>query len=451
MYTFLKAPQDKRRLPESPEVIAEKLSVSHLRRTFQLEVYCQFFKNKKALGKPWAFQLHHFSVLQQIFAILRVCQKYESSHISISKCMNKIICHVDMDAFFASIEERNRPHLKGKPIVVGSDPKEGSGRGVVSTANYAARAYGIHSAMPISHAWKASQQAKAQGKPEAIFLPPHFENYQKSSQAVLAVIKKYSSIIEQGSIDEFYFDLSSAGTFKKAEIICKKIKAEILATEKVTCSIGIGPNKMIAKIAAGEKKPDGLFIMRQEDVEAFLEPMPVRNLPGIGPKTAELLYKKNVNFVKDLKQFSREELINMLGKWGSSMYDKARGTYDAPIAEDREAKSIGEHNTFEQDTLNVAFIGAEFQTYCRRVFERFKHSGFTTFKTIAITIRFSDFKTVSSSKSFTPPMGAGDYKPFHTQALKLLLPYLDQRKNPRLKKIRLIGVRIENFSKTLIL
>ena len=136
----------------------------------------------------------------------------------------RIIGHLDMDAFFASIEERNRPHLKGKPIAVGSDPNEGLGRGVVSTANYKAREYGIHSAMPISRAWQASEKAVKEGKPEVVFLPVNFEAYEKSSAKVLEIIKKYSGTIEQASVDEFYFDLSAAGSFKKAEDICKKIK-----------------------------------------------------------------------------------------------------------------------------------------------------------------------------------------------------------------------------------
>ncbi len=359
----------------------------------------------------------------------------------------RIIGHLDMDAFFASIEERNRPHLKGKPIVVGSDPKEGFGRGVVSTANYKAREYGIHSAMPISHAWRASQQTTKEGKPEAVFLPPNFESYEKSSHQIFTIIKKYSDVVEPASIDEFYFDLSFAGTFKKAESICKKIKAEITQEEKVTCSIGIGPNKLISKIAAGVRKPDGLFIVQSKDAESFLEPLPIRKIPGIGPKTAELLSRQNISTIKDLKKFSLQELEAMLGKWGLEIYHKARGIDDNPLSENHEVKSIGEQNTFEYDTFDITLIASELDKYCSRVFERFKRGGFSHFKTIAITVRFSDFKTISSVKSFHAPMGVEDLRRFQFEALKLLLPFLDRRKNSGLKLIRLVGIRVENLRK----
>ncbi len=352
-----------------------------------------------------------------------------------------------MDAFFASIEERNRPHLKGKPIAVGSDPNEGLGRGVVSTANYKAREYGIHSAMPISRAWKASEKAKSEGKTEVVFLPVNFEAYEKSSAAVLSIIRKYSETIEQASVDEFYFDLSAAGSFKKAEDICKKIKKEIGVEEKVTCSVGVGPNKLIAKIAAGKKKPDGLMVVEEKEVESFLEPLSVREIPGIGPKTAALLAEQKVLIVKDLRKFSLEELENMLGKWGIDIYYKARGIDNSIIETSHEVKSIGEQNTFQEDTFDAVLIASELEKYCKSVFRKFLESGFSHFKTIAITIRFSDFQTITSAKSFKPEMGKKDLKKFKLEALKLLLPFLDKRKNPKLKHIRLIGVRIEKLLK----
>lgn len=359
----------------------------------------------------------------------------------------RIIGHLDMDAFFASIEERNSPQFKGMPIVVGADPKEGYGRGVVSTANYKAREYGIHSAMPISRAWQASQRAEMEGKPEAIFLPPDFESYEKSSEEIFLIIKKYSKLTERASIDEFYFDLSPLKTFNKAEKICQKIKEDIRRKEKVTCSVGIGQNKLISKIAAGIKKPDGLFIVRQGDEESFLELMPIRTLPGIGPKTEELLNKQNIRIIKDLKQLSMEKLNEMLGKWGLDLYYKARGEDNSPIVENREIKSIGEQNTFERNTFDILFISSELEKYCARVFERFKKSNFSKFKTISITVRFSDFKTITSSKSFKAALGPEDLKKFQFESLKLLLPFLDRQKNPKLKLFRLIGVRIENLQK----
>ncbi len=352
-----------------------------------------------------------------------------------------------MDSFFASIEEINNPQFKGKPIVVGADPKEGYGRGVVSTANYKAREYGIHSAMPITKAWQASEKAKSQGKEGVVFLPPDFELYEKSSHNILEIIKKYSDLVEQASIDEFYFDLTLSKTFEKAEAICRKIKEEIKKEEELTCSVGIGPNKLIAKIAAGVKKPNGLFIVQQDNKESFLEPLPIRTIPGIGPKTAELLSRHNISTIRDLKKFSGDTLKEILGKRGEEIYDKARGIDDSSIIENREVKSIGEQSTFEQDTFNIVFIADELEKYCTRLFKRFKQSGFTKFKTISIIVRFSDFETITSAKSFKQPLEVGDIKKFQLEALKLLLPFLDKRKNPQLKKMRLLGVRIENLAK----
>ena len=376
----------------------------------------------------------------------------------------RIIAHLDMDAFFASVEEATTPAFLGKPIVVGSEVVNGVGRGVVSTANYKARAYGIHSALPISIAWRLSQEAKKQGKEEAIFLPVDFELYNKVSNHVHDIIKKYSSLVEQASVDEFYFDLSSAKNLKKAETICKKIKAEIQKTERVTCSVGISCNKLIAKIAAGINKPNGMLVVKEADIQKFLNPLPIRELPGIGPKTAELLYKENIYTVEDLNRLSVGQLKNLMGKHGEKLYYKARGIDDDPITEFHEVKSIGEQTTFSQNTLEAKPICDTFLKLARSVFQKFSASGFTQFKGITITVRFADFETKTSSKSFksgfttvTQPAlfsqassgrdldGRGQ-KDFELEVLRLVLPYLDPRQNPRLKPLRLIGLRLEKLT-----
>lgn len=355
----------------------------------------------------------------------------------------RIVAHLDMDAFFASLEEAGSEIFKGKPIVVGADPKNGKGRGVVSTANYKAREYGIHSALPISRAWQLSEKAKAGGKPEAIFVAPDFERYEKASREVFEIIKKYSELVEPASIDEFYFDLSFLKNYKKAEKICIEIKKEIKEKLKVTCSIGIGPNKLIAKISAGMEKPDGLVIIKEKDSEKFLEPLTIRELPGIGPKTEKLFNDKGVKIIKDLKKFSKEELKEVLGKWGENLYSKARAIDNSPIVEGREAKSIGEQATFQFDSLNAVYIGGVFENLCSGVFKRFLQSGFKSFKTVGISVRFFDFETKTSAKTFKKEISKN--KEFRLEALRLLLPYLDSRKNPRKKLIRLVGVNIKNF------
>lgn len=350
-----------------------------------------------------------------------------------------------MDAFFAAVEERDRPRFKGKPIVVGSDPMEGKGRGVVSTANYKAREYGIKSALPISKAWQFSEEAKKKGKPGAIFLTPNFDKYSKSSENVMKILQKFSPVIEEASIDEAYFDLSFTKNYKKAEEICLKVKKEIKQKEKLTCSIGIGPNKLIAKIASDQNKPDGLTIVFPEKVESFLEEMSIRKISGIGPKTERALNQKNIKTIKDLKKLSQDKLKQLFGKWGLEIYDKAMGKDYSPLVTEWEAKSIGEQETFLEDTLDQGFIAGEIKKLCEGVFQRFRESSFKNFKTITITVRFSDFETITRAHTMLIPSNSQVVLEF--EVLKLLMPFLDRRENPKRKKIRLIGARIERLSK----
>ena len=355
-----------------------------------------------------------------------------------------------MDAFFAAIEERDKPRLKGLPIVVGADPKNGQGRGVVSTANYKARKYGIHSAMPISQAWRLSEEAKRNGKPKVTFMGGNFSRYHEVSENVVAIIKKYAAVVERASIDEVYLDLSFTGNFQKAKNLCEKIKNEIKKKEQLTCSIGIGPNKLIAKIAADFKKPDGLTIVGSDDektcaelTEAFLEPLPIRKIPGIGPKTEETFKKLGIKNVGDLKKFSHEELKKMMGKWGIELYEKIRGRDNTPVTEEYEVKSIGEQETFPKDTKDLNFLSERLGDFSQSVFRRFKASDFKTYKTLVLTVRFDDFETKSRSHTLNEP--AADLKTIRFEALRLLLPFLDKRDNPKQKLIRLLGVRIEKL------
>jgi len=361
--------------------------------------------------------------------------------------MNKrIIALLDMDAFFASVEEVTTPGFKGKPIVVGTEPNGGKGRGVVSTANYKAREYGIHSAMPISIAWRLSEEAKKQGKEEVIFLPVDFELYDKVSENVLQIIRRYVNNVEQASIDEFYFDLSFTNSFKKAEDICKKIKEDIKKKEKITCSVGIAPNKLIAKIAAGIKKPNGMYLVQEKNVRDFLNPLSIREIPGVGPKTAEIFYQINARIISDLIKFSKEELIKMMGKRGEDIYDKIRGIDDDPIIEYREVKSIGKQITFDKDTSDASVILDMIKKLSDSVLSIFAESNFNTFKTITITVRFSNFEIKNSSKSFKSGISKNNLKNVELEIFRLILPFLDKRSNPRRKTIRLIGVRVEKLS-----
>ena len=348
-----------------------------------------------------------------------------------------------MDAFFAAIEERDQESLRGLPIVVGADPHGGKGRGVVSTANYRARAYGIHSAMPISQAWRRSEIARHQGDPPVVFIRPNFERYTEVSERISAILRKHVSVVEEASIDEMYFDLSFAGNFEKAKEICQRIKAEIKASERLTASIGIGPNKLIAKVASDFKKPDGLTLVEEKDAEAFLAPLSVRKIPGIGPKTELILAERGIRIVQDLKGLSLSEFEEMFGKWGRDLYEKIRGHDASPIQEEYETKSIGEQETFANDTRDSGFIVERLTLMCQNVLRRLLAAGFKKFRTIVVTIRFADFETKSRSHTLAHPTDS--LKTLEFEAIKLLMPFLDGRENPRSKLIRMIGVRVEKL------
>jgi DNA polymerase IV (DinB-like DNA polymerase) len=362
----------------------------------------------------------------------------------------RIIAHLDMDAYFAAIEERDNPEFAGLPIVVGADPKNGMGRGVVSTANYCARHYGIHSAMPISKAWRLAYTAEKNGGLKTIFLPVSMDKYVKVSDKIIGIVQKNTSIFEQTSIDEAYLDLSSQcqekniiGGWEKAIEIIKTIKKEIWENEHLTASVGIGPNKLIAKLVSAKFKPDGLKAVRSDEINSFLDPLSVGDIPGIGPKTEEFLHRQKIFKVSDLKKISYEQLVSWFGKWGSDIYQKVRGEDDSEVSNDREVKSISEQETFEKDTLEASFLIGKLEAMAKRVIKRLHGEEIKGFRTVTLTVRFFDFET--KSKAHTLKSVADSYDILKIETLKLLLPFLDRRANSRLKPIRLIGVGVENF------
>jgi len=342
--------------------------------------------------------------------------------------MTRIILHIDMDYFFAQIEERENPHFKGKPVIVGAEPKEGKGRGVVSTCNYEARKYGIHSAMPISMAWQLC--------PEAIFLPVNMKLYQEVSEKIMKIIKKYSQKYEIISLDEAYLDISFLKSYKEAEKLAQKLKKEIFKKEKLISTIGIGPNKLIAKIASKEAKPNGLLVIKPFQVKDFLASLDIEELPGIGPKTGEKLRKLGINKIKDLKRLSKTKLKEMFGKVGEQIYNKARGIDREPVSSEKITKSIGKQYTFEKDTRDPEIIFNVFEGIIREVWQEITESNFS-FKTVVVICRFSGFETHTKSKTLKEPIK--NLEILKKEAKKLLLKFLLENK----KLIRLIGLRIK--------
>jgi DNA polymerase IV (archaeal DinB-like DNA polymerase) len=355
----------------------------------------------------------------------------------------RIILHLDMDAFYAAVEERSNPELRGRPLVIGADPKGGLGRGVVSTASYAARRYGIRSALPISRAWRLAEAARRRGQPETVFLRGDHRRYREVSVRIMAIAAQGSDAFEEASIDEAYVDVSSLGDLGLAEAHAKALKAQIVEREGLTCSVGIGPNKLVAKIASDFNKPDGLTVVAQEAVQAFLDPMPIRKLPGIGPKSETFLLARGIRTVRELRGVDPARLIEWFGKWGDEMSERARGISDSPVSNEWERKSVGEQETFERDTLDQALVLERARALAAGVFERVRGEGFAGFRTVTVTVRFENFVTMSRSRTEAAPISTP--AALVTIADQLLRPFFDARENPKQRKIRLIGVRAEKL------
>lgn len=346
------------------------------------------------------------------------------------KAREKIIMHIDLDAFFAACEENRHPELRGKPLVIGADPKKGKGRGVVSTANYAARKYGIHSGMPISWAYRKCKWAN--------FRKPDIKYCTKISRRALARIKFKTRKSMQTSIDEVTLDVSHL-TFKGAENLARQIKKELKQKEKLTCSIGIAPNIPIAKIASDFQKPDGLTPVKPYEVKMFLYPLSVRKLLGVGPKTQEALRKLGIKTIGQLARVSKEKLMQKFGKWGTSLYYQAKGLDKGEVEEGEEAKSIGRQVTFQKDIpitqkkkLQVAMARLVSQTLKDTKKARKK------FKTVTIKVRYEDFKTHTKQKKFSSTLASKDAKAW---AKELLKPFLKGK-----KKVRLLGFSVSGLT-----
>ena len=309
--------------------------------------------------------------------------------------MLRIISHLDMDAFFAAIEERDTPAFRGIPLVVGADPCGGRGRGVVSTSNYPARTYGIHSATPISTAWRLSEAARRAGKPPVTFVSVDMPKYRRVSDEVMQIVRRFIPKVEQASIDEVYGDVSWTESYEEAERVCRRLQEAICLEERLTASVGIGPNKLIAKIASGFQKPNGCTIVREDKVEQFLAPLSIRVIPGIGPKTEAIFMGMGIALIEELWPFSASQLEQRLGKRGIDFYKKARGWDDSSVEEYSEPKSISEQETFESDTLDSQTLLNQLDVLVQGVMERLHHEGFQSFRTVVLMVRFADFETLS--------------------------------------------------------
>ncbi len=346
----------------------------------------------------------------------------------------RLIIHVDMDAFFASVEELYQPDLRGKPLIVGSDPKDGRGRGVVSTANYEARKYGIHSAMPISKAFRLC--------PQGIYLRPGFARYAEKSREVMEILNCFSPLVQQVSIDEAFLDCTGCEKlFGTAEQIGFSIKHKIQTQTGLTASIGIAANKSLAKIASDYNKPDGITLVEPGKEKEFLHPLPINKLWGIGKKTQVYLNSLGIYYVRDI--IPRAELLEQkMGRHGVHIWNMANGIDFRPVVsnltDSTKRKSISKERTFDEDTADrgrcehaLILIADDIAAHLRR--QRLAGT------TVSIKVRLDDFTTFSRSRTMEYPFN--QTRKIQEIALDLFRGF-DNKK----KKYRLIGLHISNLA-----
>jgi DNA polymerase IV (archaeal DinB-like DNA polymerase) len=339
----------------------------------------------------------------------------------------RVIFHLDMDHFYTAVEERERPEIKGSAVIVGSDPKEGKGRGVVSTSNYEARKSGVRSGMPISQAWRLC--------PRAVYLPPNFPLYIKVSSEIMEIARKYAGKFEQWGIDEAFLDVSDkVGDWTEAEAVARKIKQEIKEKEGLTATIGVGPNKLIAKVASDFQKPDGLTIVRETEIENFLAPLPVRKLLWVGRKTEAKLKELGVETIGDLAHYDPTSLSSMFGVMGLQMHLMAKGIDRSEVEERIGVKSISHETTFEEDTSDSNVIFQALESLCEEVLKEAVNQHLL-FKTVTVKIRYQGFETHTRSK--TLPFLTNRLRDLQKTANELLFSNLGKD-----RKVRLIGVRV---------
>jgi DNA polymerase-4 len=336
------------------------------------------------------------------------------------------IIHVDMDAFYASVEQRDDPQLRGKPVIVAWKGK----RSVVCAASYEARKFGVHSAMPAVRAERLC--------PEGIFMPPDFTRYRAVSKEVREIFKRHTDLIEPLSLDEAYLDVTENKTgLPTATLVAKTIREQIRHELKLTASAGVAPNKFLAKLASDWRKPDELFVIQPEEVEAFLLPLPVGRIPGVGKVTEEKLAKLGIKIVSELRALELSKLEDEFGRYGARLYELARGIDESPVVPNRPTQSISVEDTFETDVLL-----AETEPMIRRLTEKLWEASrkeARIARTVVLKLKTKEFRILTRSQ--TPALPPISCEELTDIALKL-------RENVSLgpqQRYRLVGIGLSNF------
>lgn len=332
------------------------------------------------------------------------------------------IIHVDMDAFYASIEQRDNPYYRGKPVIVGGSP---DGRGVVSTASYEAREFGIHSAMPAARAKNLC--------PFAIFIPTNMQKYKAVSRQVHAIFRRYTKIIEPISIDEAFLDIREGNAVKVGQAIKLDIEREL----KLTASVGVSYNKFLAKLASDMEKPNGFTVITPEYAKELLPSLPVRKLWGVGKKTEKELNQLGIFTVADLINYDRKFLIERWGRRGYELLKFAHGIDESQVETRQEAKSMGEETTLKQNTQDIKELASYLEDFSKSIADRLKAENLKC-RTITIKVKYEDFKLITRSKTFKKAIFS------HEQLYSIGKNILSHRISLE-KPVRLIGMQVSNF------
>ena len=342
----------------------------------------------------------------------------------------RTILHVDMDAFYAAVEQRDRPELRGKPVIVGADPKGGRGRGVVSTASYEARRFGVASAMPISEAWRRC--------PKGVYLQPDMDRYVRESARIMAILERFSDRVEPVSIDEAFLDATgSERALGSGETIGRNLKQAIRDETQLTTSVGVASSKLVAKVASDVRKPDGLTVVAPGAEAAFLAPLPVRRLWGVGPRMEETLAKLGVTTIGELAALDPPQLARKIGTHGHDLQRLARGEDDRDVAREPAGyKSLGQEHTYDEDTADPKRLRVTLLQLADGVAARLRARDLKA-RTITLKYRDEDFRTTTHARTLKRGTDSGD-------ELFRVVSELFQEVHGR-RRVRLVGLYTSHF------
>ncbi len=302
-----------------------------------------------------------------------------------------------MDCFYAAVHMRDDPSLAGKPVVIGGSP---NGRGVVAAANYEVRRFGVHSAMPAAQARRRC--------PHVIFIRPEFPRYREESQEIFRIFRELTPIVQPASLDEAYLDVSDhLEPWGSATAIAREIRRRVREERHLTVSVGVGPNRLIAKIASDFDKPDGLTIVKPARVRAFLDPLPVRRLHGVGPATEKALHEIGATTIADLRHLELEVLRRRFGRHGQGLYNYSRGIDERPVHTHRERKSLGHERTYARDIASLEEMDAQLEDLSQRVAGGLEKRQISA-RTITVKVRYPDFTTLTRARSLPRPTASAE-------------------------------------------